>query len=674
MTCTARASRSPTAPPASTCSPTTTTRSRPTTSTSTAPPACTSRRSPPKRTRRATLDEPITDTATITDAFTTGNRCLRRHGHLHGLQGPDHLHRRQAAFTSGPTAVDLDKSTEVTSEPFSPTDTGTYYWIATFHSAADPQATDVSTHLQRGWRDLRRRKSHPRTQNQSDHDARSSAKTSPTSRPCRTWSARPTPAPVSFDIYKGADCSGAKLNADPIAATPATVNANGDYTSANFNTTASGAGEYHWIAHFSGDANNKAVDGNCLDTGREHDGRKGDPRTSKPKRPRPRSSAKHLRRRDPGQTGQPGQHRLRQLRHLQGRRLLGRQTERRTRSPPPRPRSTPTATTPRPTSTTTASGAGDYHWIAHFSGDANNKAVDGACLDTGENTKSKKRPPNSKPTRRTTAIVGENISDVATLARPGQPASTGAGQLRHLQGRRLLGRQAERRDPDRRHPGHGQRQRRLHLGRTSRPPPPAPAPTTGSPTSPATPTTKPSTASASTPARTRTSKKRPPNSKPTRPRPRSSARTSPTSPPWPNLVSPANTGAVTFDIYKGADCSGAKLNADPDRRHPGHGQRQRRLHLGQLPDHRLRRRRLPLDRPLLRRRQQQSRRRRMPRHGREHDRRKSDPRTSKPTRPRPRPSAKTSPTSPPSPDSSARPAPAPSPSTSTRAPTARAPN
>ena len=62
---------------------------------------------------------------------------------------------------------------------------------------------------------------------------------------------------VTFDIYKGADCSGAKLNAQPIAATPATVSANGDYTSANFNTAATGAGTYHWIAHFSGDANNK---------------------------------------------------------------------------------------------------------------------------------------------------------------------------------------------------------------------------------------------------------------------------------------------------------------------------------------------------------------------------------------------------------------------------------
>ena len=70
---------------------------------------------------------------------------------------------------------------------------------------------------------------------------------------------------VTFDIYKGAGLLGRQTPERPdVGRHPATA-ANGDYTSANFDTTATGAGTYHWIAHFSGDANNKPVDGECED-------------------------------------------------------------------------------------------------------------------------------------------------------------------------------------------------------------------------------------------------------------------------------------------------------------------------------------------------------------------------------------------------------------------------
>ena len=55
----------------------------------------------------AKLGESITDTATITDAFTNKTSCLRRHGHLQGLQGrrrpekPDHLHRHSGLHQPG---------------------------------------------------------------------------------------------------------------------------------------------------------------------------------------------------------------------------------------------------------------------------------------------------------------------------------------------------------------------------------------------------------------------------------------------------------------------------------------------------------------------------------------------------------------------------------------------
>ena len=92
----------------------------------------------------AKLGEPISDTATITDAFTNGTAATDGTVTFKAYKDPTTC-TGAAAFTSGPTAVDLDKSTEVTSEPFTPLTAGTYYWIATYHSTADPLATDIST-------------------------------------------------------------------------------------------------------------------------------------------------------------------------------------------------------------------------------------------------------------------------------------------------------------------------------------------------------------------------------------------------------------------------------------------------------------------------------------------------------------------------------------------------
>ena len=69
---------------------------------------------------------------------------------------------------------------------------------------------------------------------------------------------------VSFDLYKGEDCSEENF-LETLGSADNPVNANGEYTSDEFDTTASGAGTYHWIAHFSGDSNNKPVDGECED-------------------------------------------------------------------------------------------------------------------------------------------------------------------------------------------------------------------------------------------------------------------------------------------------------------------------------------------------------------------------------------------------------------------------
>ena len=150
MTCTAAArpttktSRCPKAPTTSTCSPTATTRSKPTPSTSTAAPAFTSRRSRPKRSRPPnSANRSPTPRRSPTPSPTAPPPPTARSPSRPTKTRPTCT--GAAAFTSGPTAVDLDKTTEVTSEHFTPRNAGTYYWIATYHSTADPQATDIST-------------------------------------------------------------------------------------------------------------------------------------------------------------------------------------------------------------------------------------------------------------------------------------------------------------------------------------------------------------------------------------------------------------------------------------------------------------------------------------------------------------------------------------------------
>src|SRR5205807_1194051 len=68
---------------------------------------------------------------------------------------------------------------------------------------------------------------------------------------------------VSFSVYAPGDTT-CQTPLTP-APTSATVNGVGNYDSGNFTTAA--VGVYRWIAHYSGDANNNAVDTACNDAG-----------------------------------------------------------------------------------------------------------------------------------------------------------------------------------------------------------------------------------------------------------------------------------------------------------------------------------------------------------------------------------------------------------------------
>ncbi|MEP7183299.1 MAG: hypothetical protein ABI886_14030, partial [Betaproteobacteria bacterium] len=72
----------------------------------------------------------------------------------------------------------------------------------------------------------------------------------------------------------------------------------------------------------------------------------------------------------------------------------------------------------------TANVAGTYHWIASYSGDANNLPVAGACGDSGESVVVTSANPTISTTASGTVKVGGTITDTATLALGTLPTGT----------------------------------------------------------------------------------------------------------------------------------------------------------------------------------------------------------------------------------------------------------
>ena len=419
---------------------------------------------------------------------------------------------------------------------------------------------------------------------------------------------------ISFSFYDNANCNGT-----PVAEDTVTVNTNGDY-STNVATLTDHAGTYYWVASYSGDANNNAADRLLDDATEQVDGRKSDPEPLTNATATAIVGENDLRHRHPQRPGQPLR-RHRHLRALQGRQLRRRQQGRRhperhrqpgrrqrplpltaSTRPPPAPAPTTGSPTTPATPTTTPPTA--------------------PASTTARTRRSKKRPRTLDQRHRHRDRRREHLRHRHPL-RPGQPLAaarspSSSSRAPTAQPANKVG--ATLNATDNPVGANGP----YHSPAVSTRPPPAPAPTTGSPTTPATPTTTPPTAPASTTARTRRSKKRPRTSRPTPPPPRSSAKTSPTPPPsraWsapPAARSPSSSSRAP--TAQPANKVGATLNATDNpvgANGPYHSPNVRHDHH--------RRRLLPLDRPLLRRRQQQSRRRRLPRQRREHDGRKSDP-------------------------------------------------
>ena len=228
-----------------------------------------------------------------------------------------------------------------------------------------------------------------------------------------------------------------------LKATPASVTGsgagNGPYTSEEFDTTATGAGEYHWIARFTGDANNNAAAGECLEEGENSEVEEASPEIATDATASVTVGAK-----------------IKDVATLSG--LVsatgtgsvsfdlykGEDCTEETfvmtlKATPSSVTGSGAGNGPYTSEEfdTTSTGTGEYHWIARFTGDANNNAAAGECLEEGENSEVEEASPEIATDATASVTVGAKIKDVATLSGLVRRDRNRLGQLRPLQGRRL---------------------------------------------------------------------------------------------------------------------------------------------------------------------------------------------------------------------------------------------
>ena len=284
---------------------------------------------------------------------------------------------------------------------------GTYHWTATYNGDGNNNAVtsgcaDEAVTIAKATPTLTTNASGPVLVGAAIHDtAHLGGGSSPTGT-------------VSFQVFAPGDTS-CQTPLTP-APTSATVSGAADYNSGDFTTTA--AGTYRWIAHYSGDANNNAVDTACNDANEASTVNKATPTLS--------TTAS-----GPVTVGAA----IHDTAHLGGGfGTLGGTVSFQVFAPGDTTCQTPL--TPAPTSATvsgaadydsgsiTADNAGDYRWIAHYSGDANNNAVDTSCNDANESSAVGKASPSIVTSLSSaTGAIGDKVHDSSTLS----GASAGAG-------------------------------------------------------------------------------------------------------------------------------------------------------------------------------------------------------------------------------------------------------
>ena len=212
---------------------------------------------------------------------------------------------------------------------------------------------------------------------------------------------------ISFKVYAPGDTA----CATPTAVTPdVPVSGANDYTSADFTTTQTGV--YRWRAFYSGDSNNNPVSTPCNDANESS--------TVNPDTPTLTTNAS-----GPVIVGQN----IHDVAHLSaGFGTLGGQITFEVFAPGDTTCQTPISVPPaQPVSGANDYTSGDfatsvvgtYRWIAHYSGDANNNAVDTKCNDANESSTVNKVGPQLSTDAGPTVRLGANgvdLTDTATLA------------------------------------------------------------------------------------------------------------------------------------------------------------------------------------------------------------------------------------------------------------------
>jgi hypothetical protein len=296
-----------------------------------------------------------------------------------------------------------------TAAGFKPTGTGTYYWVDTYsgdghYAAAGPYPGAAGSTAC---------SSDPLEQSvvSPKQPTISTTATTPVTlgasiKDTATVSGGSSPTgTVTFKLYDNSSCTA------PAVFTDTETLSGGSATSASF--TPAAAGDYFWIASYSGDNNNKSVSGSCGDQGEKS--------TVNQKQPTISTTAT-----TPVTLGASI-------------------TDTATVSGGSSPTGTVTfklynnssCTAPAVfTDTETLSGgsatsasftpaaAGDYFWIASYSGDNNNKSVSGSCGDQGEKSTVNPKQPTISTTATTPVTLGGSIKDTATVSGGSSPTGT----------------------------------------------------------------------------------------------------------------------------------------------------------------------------------------------------------------------------------------------------------
>ena len=348
----------------------------------------------------------VTDSATLTGGYSmTGNLVFR----LYGPSATNVCNAGNLVYTSPAITVN-GPGNYGPSGSFQPTVAGTYRWRATY--SGDANNASVTGACGAANESVTITKSSPSIATTAS--AGGSLGTQVTDSATLSGGSNPT-GTITFRLYGPSAtpvCTNLVFTSSAVA-----VNGNGNYGPSNAYTPTA-PGNYYWIASYSGDANNVAVDGTC--------GATGETVTITKRTPSIVTTA--------SAGGSLGTQVTDSATLSGGSSPTGSITFR-LYGPSATPVCTNLVFTSNavavngngnygPSNPYTPTAPGNYYWIASYSGDANNAAVDGTCGATGETVTIGKSNPTIATTASAGGPVGTQVTDSATLSGGSSPTGS----------------------------------------------------------------------------------------------------------------------------------------------------------------------------------------------------------------------------------------------------------